>query len=678
MSATPSRANTAPRGTAGRLLRASALVLFLELGLIRWLGSNIVHLSYFSNFVLLGSFLGIGLGFLVSCGPRRALPWSPWVLGALVVAVHLAPVQLDQSGSTLIYFSSLRPSGPPLWVALPLVFLAVAATLVGPAEAVGRCFALLPPLTAYRLDLLGSLIGIGCFTALSYLDAPPVAWGMLLALGYVTLLSPRPGVMSAASLVVIVAVLALESLASNVRWSPYYKITTQPMVVNGVHGLLVAANGVPHQLLLPADEKLAETPQYGAPYAMLSRPSLANVLIVGAGTGSDVAIALKMGARHVDAVEIDPVILELGRANNPDRAYRDPRVTTHIDDGRAFLERTHQRYDLVLFALPDSLALVNGASTVRLESFLFTAEAVRSARSHLTSSGGFAMYNFYRESWLIDRLAGTVRAAFGHDPCVSTTLGSQGLAVIAASRHLSDQVCQPTAAGATRAVAPATDDHPFPYFRGSTIPGRFLITLGLVLLVSLVAVRSIGGPLRTLRPYRDLFFMGTAFLLLETRNVATFALLFGTTWIVNALVFTGILLAVLAAVEVTRRIRPPDTRILYLAILCSLALGWLLPNGTLLWLPVVPRAAAAMALAFAPVFFANVAFATRFAATSNSQVAFAVNLLGAMVGGCLEYGALLTGYRNLLLVIAGLYLAAFVLTPRSDAARPASISIRVG
>ena len=49
-----------------RLILGSALMLFLELALIRWLGSNVVHLSYFSNFVLLGSFLGIGLGFLIS------------------------------------------------------------------------------------------------------------------------------------------------------------------------------------------------------------------------------------------------------------------------------------------------------------------------------------------------------------------------------------------------------------------------------------------------------------------------------------------------------------------------------------------------------------------------------------------------------------------------------------
>ena len=59
-----------------RLVLASALMLFAELSLIRWLGANLVHLAYFSNFVLLGSFLGVGLGFLRAS--RDGLPgWHP-------------------------------------------------------------------------------------------------------------------------------------------------------------------------------------------------------------------------------------------------------------------------------------------------------------------------------------------------------------------------------------------------------------------------------------------------------------------------------------------------------------------------------------------------------------------------------------------------------------------------
>jgi spermidine synthase len=84
---------------------------------------------------------------------------------------------------------------------------------------------------------------------------------------------------------------------------------------------------------------------------------LGNVLIIGAGTGDDVANALLKGARHIDAVEIDPRLHQLGRQLNPDHPYQDPRVSVHINDGRAFLERTHTKYDMILFALPDSLTL---------------------------------------------------------------------------------------------------------------------------------------------------------------------------------------------------------------------------------------------------------------------------------------------------------------------------------
>src|SRR4051795_4362041 len=98
-------------GTAPRLVLGSALMLFLELALIRWLGANIVHLSYFTNFVLLGSFLGIGLGFLIARGQRSMLPWTPVLLALLVVGVRLFPVSIDRASSQVIYFTSLKTSG---------------------------------------------------------------------------------------------------------------------------------------------------------------------------------------------------------------------------------------------------------------------------------------------------------------------------------------------------------------------------------------------------------------------------------------------------------------------------------------------------------------------------------------------------------------------------------------
>jgi hypothetical protein len=179
-----------------------------------------------------------------------------------------------------------------------------------------------------------------------------------------------------------------------------------------------------------------------------------------------------------------------------------------------------------------------------------------------------------------------------------------------------------------------------------------------------------------MRNYADLFFMGAAFLLLETKNVVQFALLFGTTWFVNALVFLGILLAVLAAIEVARRVQFRQPGLLYVALLASLALAWAVEPGRLLVLSFGPRFVAAVALAFAPVFFANLVFAQRFRDVNSSTIAFATNLLGAMVGGVLEYSSLVLGYRDLLIVVGVLYGLAFAfgrryLASNADAAKPA-------
>ncbi len=655
------------RATVVRLLTASFLMLFLELALIRWLGANVVHLSYFSNFVLLGSFLGIGAGFLVSRKSWSVWPLSLPLLTALVAGVIAFPVTIERAGSDVIYFTALEVSGPPAWLALPIVFALVAVILAGPAEVVGRCFGRLPALKAYRYDLLGSLSGIVAFSALSFSRAPSVAWGAIAVAAYLALAGRKGLWVPAAASLVLLGNLTYETTRPGVSWSPYYKVTTSPAGDDGF--LLIKANGVPHQLMAPAAWKVEQGEKiYQAPYLRLPRNKLGDVLIVGAGSGSDVAIALREGAKRVDAVDIDPRILEIGTRQNIDRPYANPGVTKHVNDGRAFLESSDRKYDLILFALPDSLTLVSGASQIRLESFLFTRQAMESVRRHLKPDGAFAMYNYYREPWLIDRLARTVESAFGHAPCVDTYAGAQ--ATISVAVIPADQACETTwtPSPGTASVQPATDDAPFLYFRGGRFPTLYWVTLACILMTSLVAVRALGGPLRPMRPYADLFFMGAAFLLLETKNVATFALLFGTTWFVNALVFAGVLVIVLAAVETTARFRTPPLKLVYAGIVASLALAWIVHPDWLLPLPFWPRLGVATLLAFLPIYLANVAFSKRFRETSDSQEAFAINLIGTIVGGCLEYGALFLGYENLLVVTGLLYFAAFVLVPRGRAA----------
>ena len=118
---------------------------------------------------------------------------------------------------------------------------------------------------------------------------------------------------------------------------------------------------------------------YQWPY-MVFGDTFENVLVLGAGSGTDVAAALKHGAIHVDAVEIDPVIVQLGREYHPDRPYSDPRVNVIIDDARHFLRTTTKKYDLAVFALIDSLTLQSSFSGVRLESYMFTEEAFRAVK----------------------------------------------------------------------------------------------------------------------------------------------------------------------------------------------------------------------------------------------------------------------------------------------------------
>jgi hypothetical protein len=644
-----------------RLILASALMLFLELALIRWLGANVLHLSYFSNIVLLGSFLGVGVGFLRAGRTQRLPLYFPIVLAVLVVLVRTVPVTIDRSGSDLIFFTSLQTVGPPEWVVLPVVFIGVAGVMAGPGELTARCFLVLPRLEAYRWDLVGSLLGIAAFSIVSFLRAPSVVWGALVAVPTILLLGPsrRARLLASAGSAVVVGVLLAETLAPGVSWSPYYKVETLVPPGAGEPTTAVLVNGIPHQDIGSLATRLRYTPRYALPYERTARPTAGDVLVVGAGNGVDVAQALAHGATSVDAVEIDPRIQQLGAELNPDHPYADPRVHVHIDDGRAFLQRTDRQYDTIIFALPDSLTLVAGASQIRLESYLFTLEAMQAVHAHLRPDGIFAMYNSYREDWLVGRYQNTVAQAFGHAPCVDT-LNVVSNAVITAARDVGNQRCAVTN---PRIDGPAavTDDRPFPYLRTPGIPQLYLWTLAGIIVISLLAVRVFGGPLRRSRPYVDLFFLGAAFMLLETRAVTGFALLFGTTWLVNAIVFAGVLVAVLLAVEATRALaRPVPRPVGYAALGAALAVAAAVPASWLLGLPFGWRVLASVTVAFLPIFMANVVFASRFADTADATTAFGVNLLGAMVGGCLEYTALLIGYPALIGLAAVLYLCAFL------------------
>ncbi len=655
---TDSTASSSP----AKLAFASFLMLFAELALIRWTAANNVYVTNATNFVLLASFLGIGVGFLNARSSRDFVRWAPLLLLALVAFVLAFPVILASLSGPHPYQGLLGQPALPRPVSLAVVFVLSTLVMAGFGQAVARLFVAYRPLRAYRLDIGGSIAGIVVFSVLSFLDAPPVFWGVVAAGGLVLLLGGRSArwwQWTAAAVVVVL--LGIESAAPHEAWSPYYKLSS--VAAGKDSALYVSANNIPYQAARSLPVLRNEKKFYFYPYQHVPRSSLKNVLIVGAGTGNDVAVALSQGAQHVDAVEIDPVLLGIGRAKHPDHPYNSPRVTTHTDDGRAYLQNTTKKYNLILFALPDSLTAVAGQSSLRLESYLLTEQSVQAAEKRLAPGGTMAMYNYYAP-FLFNRYATTMQDVFHRAPCaqVGPPLGGRRLAVLTDRPDAPVTNC--TSVWHGNQVAPATDDHPFPYLLSNSIPSSYLWMLGLILVASLLFVRVGGGSLRRMSGYLDLAFMGAAFMLLETKNIVQFALLFGSTWFVNALVTGAILVAVYLAVETARLVRLPPPWVLYAALIASLVLTWLIPQQDLVGLPVVARFLAGAALAFAPVYLANLIFAQRFSGVETTATAFAANLLGAMVGGVLEYLALVTGYRFLLIVVGALYALAFLVRLR--------------
>jgi SAM-dependent methyltransferase len=452
------------------------------------------------------------------------------------------------------------------------------------------------------------------------------------------------------------------------RWSSYYRVSLDASG-DVTH---VFVNGVPFQSLWPADSQ-AKEPVYEQLYKWFPGKIFDRVLIVGAGTGTDTAVALRNGVGHVEAIEIDPLMLELGADRHPNRPYDDARVRQIVNDGRAYLRTTDQTYDLIVFAQTDSLTLVGTTANLRLESFLFTQQAFESARDHLAPGGTFVMYNWYREPWLVQRYESMLSRAFGSPPIVRSyprygvnmAILANGPAIVAlhGAAPPGDQI-DPIDLSA--APVPATDDWPFPYLRTPSVPLRYLAALATMLLFAMVAiglcVKATRGTVRGFSPH--FFVLGTAFLLLETRSLVTFGLLFGTTWVVNALVFFAILASVLAAIGLNARFRFRDPRPLYGALLISLVVGYVLAPSSLLFEPAWLRYAVAAVLTFSPVFFANLVFTRSFADTLTADMAFASNLLGAMFGGILEWSALVIGYQGLLPVVAVCYLTAYLLASR--------------
>jgi hypothetical protein len=657
-----------------RIFLYSFAMLFFELLCIRWVPSYVRYLSYFNNFILLASFLGIGLGMLAARRQRFWFPPFPLLVLLLVVMVVLNRFELRINSTQVLYFGGqdIQQARAENFLVLPLIFGSVTVCFIPLARSFGQLFMQVKPLTAYTFDILGSLAGIACFSVISFLTLPPLVWFAVLMVP-VLLLSSRQTVLATA-LVFLASLAIVWYYQRGAYWSPYYKIVLHPAVPSGY---VVDVNNTGHQVMIPWKNK---EPLYRRLYEIFPNHTFHSALILGAGTGSDVSTALAYGVQSITAVEIDPTIQQLGVRYHPDHPYSDPRVKVVINDGRAFLQNTTGKYDLIIYALPDSLTLTSGNTSLRLESFLLTQDSLEAARMHLTANGLVVLYNYYRDQWLIDKLATMAGHAFNQEPLVTTYGGWGRAAVIMVGPRLRQLAPgkfgpyheNPPANNQNLRILgegyypltdlqPATDDWPFLYLQGHSFPLLYLEGLGMVALFALLGTLLL-APRRVLRRFDwHMFFLGVAFMLLEVKSLTSFSLLFGSTWLVNSLVFFAILSSVLLAVLVNSRIKIRRPTLLYLLLFGVLALNLLLPPEALLLNNLLARYILASVLAFAPVFLANIIFANSFRDSEAADVAFASNLLGIMVGGGLEYLSMLTGYRLLLVLVMVFYACALLL-----------------
>jgi SAM-dependent methyltransferase len=574
----------------------------------------------------------------------------------------------------------------------------------------GRAFTTLPNrMVAYTVNIAGSLAGIAGFALVSYERAPPSVW-FAISLGLCFYFLTRRTMLQVYAQIAVFVLLALAANAlpaAQEAWSPYYKISYQPALRT------IATNNIGHQHMADVDQS---APAYALPH-LLNRdaggPAFDSVLVIGAGSGNDVAAALHHGARFIDAIEIDPTISDLGRRYHPNRPFADPRVTVHIDDGRSFVRRTRKKYDLVIYALVDSLVLHSGFSNIRLESFLFTQEAFADIRRVLKPDGLFVAYNFYRQGWLVGRLRAMMAGAFGRPPLVMTmpyqpevvpeqalgsaftfvvggaegalrrfeqeftngrffwmnerpdlNIGINGFGAQAPSGEAGWQRIAPAAVRPQARDYAATDDWPFFYLRERTVP---LINVRGALVVAFLSLTILlpFAPHRRVRPNWHMFFMGAGFMLLETKGVVHLALLFGSTWLVNSIVFFAILVMILCSNLWVLAFRPSQLRTYYVLLACSLIVASLVPMNTFLTLPGAARIVVSCAIVFVPVFFAGVIFGTAFRDATAPDIALGSNIGGAILGGLSENLSLLIGFNNLC-VLALLFYAMSALSLRKQ------------
>jgi hypothetical protein len=385
-------------------------------------------------------------------------------------------------------------------------------------------------------------------------------------------------------------------------------------------------------------------------------------LVVGAGSGNDVSAALRGTNVPLDAVEIDPLIVELGRRLHPEQPYADPRVRVVINDARSFFVRTPTRYAKIVFGYLDSHTLRSSFSSLRLDNFVYTRQAMERVKDLLLPGGRVFLTFASDREWMHRRMIALLDSVFDYPTTVieeSVHGYANGIIYVngkAAAPARPRDAPQLSSAGHIKVP---TDDWPFLYMKEPTLPSHYR------LFMILIAAMGFGSLLLLPRGQRQVrfsyFFLGAGFFLIETSNVVSLSLRYGSTWTVNVAVFTGILLLVLLGNVACMRMTRPRIGLLFTCLFLSLFLAYLTSPSSLLDIqsPFL-QAGLAIGIFLGPVFLASLIFGHLIKTESSLYQAYGSNLLGAVIGGLCEYASIVVGLKSLLLITLGFYFLAFL------------------
>lgn len=662
---------------SGELLAASFAALFLELALIRWLPMRVRVAAYFPNLTLLAAFLGLGVGALRARARSLLWLWPGAVLVLVLAAWAMSRIAFTANGVTehlWLLYADLGDDAPVVdGIRLPLVviFVLVAICFVPLGQVIGARLEHLRvqrmALRGYAIDLGGSLLGVIGFTVISGNGLPPVVWfAPALAAGLV-FVSPSNRQRIAYGVAVIAILSVAQRTTGFTLFSPYYALQTIPSGVDA--SVTIRANGSAHQEAMDlvterGDRKrLLTMLGYRLPYVRLGRP-IQKALVLGAGSGNDVAALIQQGAQEIHAVEIDPVILAIGRAMHPNSPYADPRVIVHNTDARSFLNETHDRFDVIVFGTLDSMTRLSALSNVRLDNFVYTREAIEAARDRLTPDGGLILYFMIGQQYIADHLVSLLTETFGAPPQVQIGDYSLFNSIFMAGPAFAVSAPSPRLVVPTPKDLP-TDDWPYLYLSARGLNAFYLSMMAIIAALAVAAVAVASPEMRTsVRTRRgmdvEMFLFGFAFLLVETKFVTAMNLLWGATWITSAVVFGAILGVILLGTLATDR-WPLPFMISGALLVAALVATWAVPPRLLLSTSPPIRLLLSVLYVGTPVLFASICFAERFEQRAAADLAFGWNLIGAVLGGLTEFFSMAAGFRALTLVAICAYLGVLVL-----------------